>query len=129
MQGKLEKDIEKAVRTWVEKEEKGIWVKLLADGRKGIPDNLIMLPPVVIGRYKFPIGFYVELKRPKGGVLSGHQERWLRNLARIEQPAFVAYSLDHVKEIADYVQQSIRRRVMGARAELDKPKSYLDESC
>jgi hypothetical protein len=125
MPGKLEKDIEKAVRKWTE-DQGGVWIKLLADGRKGIPDNEINLPPVKIGRYNFPVTFKVELKRPRGGVLSPHQERWLNKFSKIEHPAFVCYSLEHVQEIADHVRKNIRRLVMGARAELDQPKSYLD---
>ena len=117
MQIKLEKDIEKQVRKWVESEG-GIWVKLLADGRKGIPDDLIMMPPVTIGTYDFPLHVIIELKRPHGSVLSAHQERWLFNLATIRQPCHVCYSLTHVQDIVDFERQSIRRRVMGARAEL-----------
>lgn len=118
MPGKLEHKIEKQVRRWVEKEENGIWIKLLADGRKGIPDNLIILPPVVIERWEFPVCFMVELKRGHDGILSPHQERWLHNLATLGYPAFVGYSLDHVKTIADHVKQSIRRRVLGPKADL-----------
>ena len=115
--GKLEKDIEKKVRKYTE-DEGGIWIKLLADGRKGIPDNLLILPPVKIGRYDFPLQTMVELKKPHGSVLSGHQERWLNNLALRRQPAHIGYSLKHVIEIIEYERQSIRRRVLGARAEV-----------
>lgn len=117
MPDKLEKDIEKNVRNWVEGEG-GIWVKLLADGRKGIPDNLILMPPVKIGRFDFPLHAIVELKRPHGSTLSGHQERWLYNLNGIRQPAHVGYSTKHVQEIVEFERQAIRRRVLGARAEV-----------
>ena len=117
MKIRLEKDIEKKVRQYTE-DEGGIWIKLLADGRKGIPDNLLLLPPVKIGRYDFPVHAMVELKRPRGSSLSLHQERWLNNLSLNRQPCHVGYSIDHVREIIEYERQSIRRRVMGARAEL-----------
>jgi len=118
MPGKPEHNIEKQVRRWVEKDQKGIWIKLLADGRKGIPDNLILLPPVIIERWEFPICFMVELKREHGGVLSPHQEQWLHDLSSISFPAFVCYSLDHVQTVAEHVKQSIRRRVLGPKADL-----------
>jgi hypothetical protein len=117
MPGKLEAKIEKQVRRWVESEG-GKWIKLLADGRKGIPDNLIILPHISIERFDFPVCFMVELKRGHGGILSPHQERWLHDLSILCFPVFVCYSLEHVQEIADHVKQSIRRRVLGPKADL-----------
>jgi hypothetical protein len=119
MPTKLESTIEKRVRRWVEEEEKGIWIKLLADGRKGIPDNLILLPPIIIDRFEFPVNFMVELKRRHGGVVSPHQEKWIKDLHGVAQPAFVAYSLNHVKDIAQFCKDTIRRRVLGPKADLD----------
>ena len=117
MPDKLEKDIEKKVRRWVESSG-GTWVKLLADGRKGIPDNLIMMPPVEIEKRKFPLHVIVELKRAHGGILSPHQERWLHDLATINQPVFVCYSLKHVQDVVAHTRQHIRRLVLGLRADL-----------
>lgn len=114
----LESGIEKRVRRWVE-EENGIWIKLLADGRKGIPDNLILLPPIVIDRFEFPVNFMVELKRRHGGIVSPHQEKWIKDLHHVGQPAFVCYSLEHVKDVAQFCKDTIRRRVLGPKADLD----------
>ncbi len=119
MSGKLEATIERQVRRWVEDEEGGIWIKLLADGRKGVPDNLIMLPPIVIDRFEFPVHFMVELKRMERGVVSPHQEKWIKDLHGIGQPAFIAFSLPHVKTIADFCKATIRRRVLGSKADLE----------
>ena len=114
---KLECTIEKQVREWVEGEG-GIWIKLLADGRKGIPDNLILMPPITIERNKYPVHLLVELKRKRGGVLSPHQERWLCDLTSITQPAFVCYSLEHVQDVVEHHISSLRRRILGHQADL-----------
>lgn len=118
MQAKLESTTEKEVRHWVEKVEKGIWIKLLADGRKGIPDNLLLLPPVVIDRFEYPVHLFVELKRKHGGIISPHQEKWMHDLSMLSQPVHVCYSLDHVKDVVDFARQSIRRKVLGCKADL-----------
>jgi hypothetical protein len=115
---KLEATTEKEVRHWVEKIEKGIWIKLIADGRKGIPDNLLLLPPVIIDRYEYPLHLIVELKRTHGGIVSPHQEEWLFNLSSLAQPVHVCYTLDHVKDVVEFERQSIRRKVLGCRADL-----------
>lgn len=117
MSGELEHNVEKKVRRWVE-DQGGIWIKLLADGRKGIPDNLLLLPPITIEKWDYPVHIFVELKRPIGGLLSPHQEAWLHDLSTIQQPAYVCSTLQHVKDVADHVKQSIRRRVLGPRADL-----------
>lgn len=115
---KLEAKIERQIRKWVESEG-GIWIKLIADGRKGVPDCLVILPPVTIERFDFPVCFMLELKRETGGVLSPHQEKWLHDLSTICFPAYVCYSLEHAQTIADHVKQSIRRRVLGPKADLN----------
>lgn len=115
--GKLESEVESEVRAWVE-DQGGKWVKLLADGRRGIPDNLLIFPPLKIEGFLFPLHVIIELKRPVGGKLSPHQERWLRDLSGLEQPVAVCKSLEHVQDFVDYVKQSIRRRVLGPKADL-----------
>ena len=114
---KLECTIEKQVRNWVESEG-GIWIKLIADGRKGVPDNLLLMPPLTIERNQYPIHLLIELKRKRGGVLSPHQERWLSDLASIAQPVFVCYSLEHVQDVVKYYTTSLRRRILGHQADL-----------
>lgn len=107
----LESHIEKSVRAWVE-EQGGIWIKLLADGRKGIPDNLLLFPPIVLDQNTYPIHIIIELKRPKG-VVSAHQEWWLNELSKLWQPTHVCYSLDHVKDVHQHVVANLKRKVLG----------------
>lgn len=63
----LEKDIEQKLRRTVEKHG-GRCLKWTCPGWSGVPDRIILLPG---GRVVF-----VELKRPKGGVLSPMQKKW-----------------------------------------------------
>jgi hypothetical protein len=50
----------------------GVCIKLSPTGLRGVPDRLIVLPgPRVI---------FVELKRPKGGVISALQHWWRAQL-------------------------------------------------
>lgn len=53
----------------------GVCIKLSPVGLRGVPDRLIVLPgPRVI---------FVELKRPKGGVISALQHWWRDRLVRL----------------------------------------------
>ena len=114
--GKLEKTVEKEVRTWTE-DQGGVRIKLLSDSDRGIPDNLLLLPPLLVGRYAFPLHVFAELKRPKGGVLSPHQERWLKNITNVEHPAYVCSSLEHVQDVVEHQKAHLKRVILGARAE------------
>lgn len=54
------------------KDHQGLALKLVPFGLKGIPDRLILLPgPRII---------FVEVKRPKGGVIAPHQHYWRQRL-------------------------------------------------
>jgi len=66
-----ERSIEDYLRTETERQG-GICVKLSPMGLRGVPDRLIVLPgPRVV---------FVELKRPKGGVISALQHWWRSRL-------------------------------------------------
>ena len=53
----------------------GVCIKLSPVGLRGVPDRLVVLPgPRVV---------FVELKRPKGGVISEHQRWWMRRLVAL----------------------------------------------
>ena len=113
---KLEKEVEKEVRAWTE-DQGGVRIKLLADGCKGIPDNLLLFPPLMVGRYAFPFHVFAELKRPEGGVLSPHQERWLKRITDVNHPAYVCSSLEHVQDVVEHQRHHLKRVILGARAE------------
>lgn len=64
---KLEKDIERKLRTQVEALG-GRCLKWVCPGWSGVPDRIVLLPG---GRI-----YFVETKRPKGGELAKLQEKW-----------------------------------------------------
>jgi hypothetical protein len=65
----LEKDIEAKLRKHVEAHN-GFCLKWVCPGWAGVPDRIVLLPG---GRI-----YFVELKRPKDGRLSGLQNMWRR---------------------------------------------------
>lgn len=67
----LEKDIEKALRRMVGKHG-GLCLKWVCPGFAGVPDRIVLLPGGKV--------IFVELKRPKGGVLSERQKVWAKRL-------------------------------------------------
>jgi len=69
----------------------GVCIKLSPKGYKGIPDRLVVLPG---GRIMF-----VELKRPKGGVVSGLQSWWHDTLKRLGAEVHVASTLGAVEAL------------------------------
>ena len=68
----------------------GMCLKVTVIGRRGFADRLVILPG---GRMHL-----VEVKRPKGGVLSPHQHLWRREMMALS----VAVAL--VKDSADIDQ-------------------------
>jgi len=46
----------------------GVCIKLPPMGLRGVPDRVIVLPGARV--------IFAELKRPKGGVISAHQQWW-----------------------------------------------------
>ena len=59
----------------------GRCLKWVCPGWSGVPDRLLLLPG---GRIMF-----VELKRPKGGVLAKRQEWWRNEIRRLGFEAYV----------------------------------------
>lgn len=53
----------------------GKCVKMKAVGRRGFPDRLVAMPGAIL--------VLVELKRPRGGILSIHQKQWRSELAAL----------------------------------------------
>lgn len=70
----LEKEIE-AKLVKIVRNAGGYCLKWVCPGWAGVPDRLVLLPG---GRVIF-----VELKRPRGGVLAKRQEKWRDILTRL----------------------------------------------
>jgi hypothetical protein len=86
----LEKNVEDYLRSEVERHG-GVCLKLNPKGYKGIPDRLVILPGGWV--------CFVELKRPKGGVVSALQVWWLRRLWSLKINARVASTKAQVDEL------------------------------
>ena len=86
----LEKDIERKLKATVATFG-GQCLKWVCPGWSGVPDRIILLPG---GRVIF-----VELKRPKGGVVSGLQHYWRRKLQDL---GFSVYYIYNEKDIKDF---------------------------
>ena len=67
----LEKDLEAKLRKEIEKRG-GLCLKWVCPGWSGVPDRIILLPRARV--------YFVEMKRPKGGRLSGMQKWWRQTL-------------------------------------------------
>ena len=81
----LEKDIE-AQLVKIVKNHRGLCLKWVCPGWSGVPDRIVLLPG---GRIRF-----VELKRPKGGVLSSRQAWWRKTLREFGFTCDVVWSAD-----------------------------------
>jgi hypothetical protein len=63
----LERDIEQKLRRGVEAQG-GKCMKWVCPGWSGVPDRIVLLPGARI--------YFVETKRPKGGIVSALQNKW-----------------------------------------------------
>jgi hypothetical protein len=84
----LEKDIERALGRMVGKHG-GLCLKWVCPGWAGVPDRIVLLPG---GRIIF-----VELKRPKGGVVSARQKWWANKLKTLGFDHYYVYDMEAVK--------------------------------
>jgi hypothetical protein len=94
---KLEKDIEKKLRTAVEAAG-GFCLKWVCPGWAGVPDRIVLLPG---GRICF-----VETKRPKGGELSALQKWWRDTLWKL---GFVYLTIWNEEDVAFFKKVYLER--------------------
>lgn len=87
----VEAEIEKFLVAEVERRG-GFTLKLDPKNYKGVPDRLVVLPGRII---------FLELKRPRGGVLARLQRWWRDRLRRLDHEAFVAKNRKEVLQVLD----------------------------
>lgn len=92
----LEKEIEGKLVKAV-KARRGLCLKWVCPGWAGVPDRIILMPG---GRV-----FFVETKRPKGGVLSARQKWWRETLRALGFSCWVAWTLDDLERITSKINQ------------------------
>jgi len=68
----------------------GVALKLKIDGQRGFPDRTILMPGGIV--------LFVEVKKPKGGVVSQQQKDWVRKLSDLGFVVIVATSVEQVMD-------------------------------
>lgn len=92
---KLEKDIERKLRQGVE-DHGGRCLKWVCPGWAGVPDRIVLLPGARI--------FFVETKRPKGGVLSALQKKWHEWLTDLGFTCWVVWDEIDLANFMEYIR-------------------------
>jgi len=90
----LEKEVEKALVRMV-KERGGYCLKWVCPGWSGVPDRIILLPGARV--------IFAEVKRPKGGILSKLQLKWLEKLGRLGFATAVVWNKADVEKLSIYI--------------------------
>lgn len=88
----LERDVEAALVRFA-RDAGGRCVKFIPDMLEGMPDRIVMLPGSVL--------VWVELKRPRGGVLSEIQKHRHKQLRALGQHVEVCWSKEEARRIVD----------------------------
>jgi hypothetical protein len=96
----LEKEIEQKLVALVTR-YRGKCLKWVCPGWSGVPDRILLLPG---GRIIF-----VELKRPKGGVLTKRQEWWRRELWRLGFDAYVVKDQTDLNTLELVILEGVRK--------------------
>lgn len=96
----LEKDIEKSLGRMIGRHG-GLCLKWVCPGWAGVPDRIILLPG---GRIVF-----VELKRPKGGVISSQQKWWADKLRQLGFLHYFLRTHEDVKAFEESIATLPRR--------------------
>lgn len=86
----LERKVEDALVAGV-KDRGGVAWKWLIRGTRGIPDRICFLPGGVL--------LLVELKRPKGGRVSGPQHTIARLLGKLGFVVHLAFTIEQVEQL------------------------------
>lgn len=83
----LEKDIEKKLVDVV-RQHGGLCLKWVCPGWAGVPDRIILLPGGCV--------IFVELKRPKGGIISARQKWWANKLRSLGFSHWVIWDFEEL---------------------------------
>lgn len=88
----LESEVEKKLKSRVQKELKGLALKFVSPGFNGVPDRIILVP---YGRI-----YFVETKAP-GKKLRKLQE-WVRGL--IKGLGFKVFRIDTIEKVDEFIK-------------------------
>lgn len=87
----LEKEIERKLKVMTEGRLGGLCLKWVCPGWSGVPDRILLFPG---GRV-----YFVETKRPKGGMVSSLQTWWRRRLEWYGFRVWHIYTLEDLKRL------------------------------
>lgn len=85
----LEREIEARLRKQVEARG-GKCLKWVCPGWGGVPDRIVLLPGARI--------YFVETKRPRGGIVSALQQKWREWLTGLGFDYSIVWTLDAVEK-------------------------------
>ena len=91
----LEKDIEKKLRQRIEAQG-GKCLKWVCPGWSGVPDRIVLLPGARI--------YFVETKRPKGGVISKLQQKWREWLTALGFRVFTIWTFADLYDFLEVIE-------------------------
>lgn len=91
-----EKDIEAKLRKGVEAQG-GRCLKWVCPGWSGVPDRIVLLPGARV--------YFVETKRPKGGVVSALQRKWREWLTALGFEVFTLWTREEVDQFLRYIRK------------------------
>ena len=94
----LEKDIEQKLRKAVEKHG-GRCLKWVCPGWGGVPDRIVLLPGARI--------YFVETKRPKGGIVSALQDKWREWLTDLGFEVWTVWNVADLASFLRYVNRTL----------------------
>ncbi len=94
----IEKDIEDYLVQEI-KDRGGECIKIETSSERGWPDRLCILP--------YGIVFFVETKKPKGGVVSRYQANVLGRINGLGAHAYVA----HTRKVVDAILNEFDKRI------------------
>ena len=97
----LEKEIEAKLVNAV-KNHGGLCLKWVCPGWSGVPDRIVLLAG---GKVCF-----VELKRPKGGVVSSRQRWWARKLTQLGFDHYYIYNDEDLRMFTSLISFEVWRR-------------------
>lgn len=116
----LEKDIERKLRTNIETLG-GLCLKWVCPGWSGVPDRIILLPG---GRI-----YFVETKRPKGGVVSALQKKWREWLTKLGFSYWLVFNGSDLAAFMDCVKERGKRECGNCSHFIDSPAAEPCASC
>lgn len=96
-----EKAIEAYLKRLVKKLLKGLCEKLINIGDTGWPDRKVIVPP-------YGYEYWVELKKPKGGVLSPKQKIVHRRLRAMGVKVYVLWTKQDVEDFIKMIKLDLQ---------------------